>query len=295
MAIPHIVDTVINEYITLFNEHLPETIVGLYIHGSIALNAYVEDSSDIDFITITNRPLEEKDSSSLSYIHSTIAKKYKKPELDGVYIQWSDMGKLYTNRSDFNCKYQFYNNEKLCYGDYFNFNPVTWWVLKNKGINILGPDSKGFEFDIQPQQLCSYVLGNMNTYWASRIKTSENSINDIITMPTDKIDFEVEWNVLGLLRQFFTLKEYDIVSKLEAGEYGLTQIPVEWHSIIEEAMNIRKGIKANIFSSDMERIDKTLRFSKFLITHCNNMIEKNYPNKKECKNIPFYFNKRFVK
>ena len=60
MAIPRIVDSVINEYITLFNEHLPETIEGLYIHGSIALNAYVEDSSDIDFITITNRALAEE-------------------------------------------------------------------------------------------------------------------------------------------------------------------------------------------------------------------------------------------
>lgn len=75
MAIPCMVDTVINEYISLFNEHLPETIDGLYIHGSIALDAYVNNSSDIDFITITNRPLTEGDSVALSYIHSTIAKK----------------------------------------------------------------------------------------------------------------------------------------------------------------------------------------------------------------------------
>ncbi|MBC5638796.1 DUF4111 domain-containing protein [Ornithinibacillus sp. BX22] len=186
------------------------------------------------------------------------------------------MGKLYTNSSDFNRKYHFYNSEKLSFGDfYFNFNPVTWWMLKNNGINILGPDPKDFEFDIQPQQLVSYVLKNMNAYWANRIKTAENSINDLVAMPTNQIDYEIEWTVLGLLRQFFTLKEYDIVSKLDAGEYGLTQIPYEWHSIIEEAMNIRKGIKASIFRSDWERIDKTIRFSKYLITHCNKMIEKN--------------------
>ncbi|MBC5638797.1 hypothetical protein H8S33_18665 [Ornithinibacillus sp. BX22] len=76
MAIPRMVETVLNEYITLFNEHLPETIEGVYIHGSIALDAYVDDSSDIDFITITNRPLVEEDSTVLSYIHSTIAKIY---------------------------------------------------------------------------------------------------------------------------------------------------------------------------------------------------------------------------
>lgn len=203
-----------------------------------------------------------------------LQKKYKKPELDGVYIQWSDMGKLYTNSSDFNHKYQYYNDEKLSYGNYFNFNPVTWWVLKNNGINILGPDLKDLEFDIQPQQLFSYVLKNMNTYWANTIKTLETSMNDIITMPTENIDSEIEWTVLGLLRQFFTLKEYDIVSKLDAGEYGLTQLPDEWHNIIEEAMNIRKGIKANIFSSDLERVDTTIRFSKYLIRYCNNMKEK---------------------
>ncbi|MFC7686821.1 aminoglycoside adenylyltransferase domain-containing protein [Ureibacillus sp. GCM10028918] len=271
MAIPPIVEEVINEYITLFNVYLPDTIEGIYIHGSIALNAYVEDSSDIDFITVTYRPLGEKDSNVLSYIHSTIANKYKQPEMDGVYIQLRDMGKLYSDTNDYNHSYLFYNNENLGYGDYFNFNPVTWWVLKNKGINILGPAPKDIELDIEPEELLSYVLKNMNTYWARRLKAAEESIHEIINLPKNKIDFEVEWTVLGLLRQFFTLKEYDIVSKLDAGEYGLTQISSEWHNIIQEAINIRKGIKVNIFSSDTERIEQTLSFSKFLITHCNNM------------------------
>jgi tRNA nucleotidyltransferase (CCA-adding enzyme) len=66
MGIPRIVDKVLKEYINLFNEHLPETIEGFYIHGSIALNAYVDDSSDIDFITLTNRRLTEEDSQALS-------------------------------------------------------------------------------------------------------------------------------------------------------------------------------------------------------------------------------------
>jgi hypothetical protein len=115
----------------------------------------------------------------------------------------------------------------------------------------------------------------MNTYWTNRIKMAETSIDHLVKLPSDKIDFDIEWTVLGLLRQFYTIKEKDIVSKLDAGEYGLTQFPVEWHNIIKEAMNIRKGVKADIFSSEMERVDSTLRFSKFLINHCNNIVEKN--------------------
>lgn len=156
-----------------------------------------------------------------------------------------------------------------------NFNPVTWWGLKNDGIHVLGPDPKDLELEIQAPQLASYVLKNLNTYWANRIKTAENSMNDIVMLPKEEIDYEIEWTVLGILRQFYTLKEYNIISKLDAGEYGLTHIPKEWHSIIEEAMNIRKGIKGHIFRSDFERIDKALRFSKYLIILCNNMKAKN--------------------
>ncbi|MCM3665872.1 DUF4111 domain-containing protein [Mesobacillus subterraneus] len=274
MGIPRMVDEVLKDYINLFNEHLPGTIEGLYIHGSIALNAYVDDSSDIDFISLTNRRLTEEDSEALSYIHTTIANKYKKPELDGVYVLHEDIGKLY-HSGDNNYKYPYYNNGELLFGDYFNFNPITWWVLRRKGIKIIGTELEEFQFEIQPQELTSYVIENMNTYWTNRIKMAETSIDHLVKLPSDKIDFEIEWTVLGLLRQFYTIKEKDIVSKLDAGEYGLMQFPVEWHTIIKEAMNIRKGVKADIFSSEMERVDSTLRFSKFLINHCNNIVEIN--------------------
>jgi len=273
MRIPSIVETVLKEYINLFNEHLPETIAGLYLHGSIALNAFVEDSSDIDFITLTNRRLTEEDSEALSYIHTTIANKYKKPEMDGVYAIQEDIGKL-CNGNNPSYKNPYYNDGEISFGDYFNFNPITWWVLKRKGINLFGPELKDFQFEIQPQDLSSYVLENMNTYWACRTQMAETSINDLVKLPTDKLDFEIEWTVLGLLRQFYTIKEYDIVSKLDAGEYGLTHIPVEWHDIIREAVNIRKGVKERIFSSEIERMDRTLRFSKFLIKYCNTIGEK---------------------
>ncbi|WP_277674507.1 aminoglycoside adenylyltransferase domain-containing protein, partial [Piscibacillus halophilus] len=54
---------------------------------------------------------------------------------------------------------------------------------------------------------------------------------------------EVEWTVLGLLRQYYTLMEKDIISKLEAGYYGLEILPTKWHPIIQEAINIRKNVK----------------------------------------------------
>lgn len=268
MIIPEVVDKVLKDYINLLNDHLPGTIEGLYIHGSIALDAYVEGSSDIDFITLTNRRLTVRDTEALSHIHRTIENKYNKPEMDGVYALREDMGKLFTSIDD-RIEYPYYNNGELAFGDYFNFNPITWWVLKNKGIKIIGPEIEEFELDIQPYVLTSYVRENMNSYWTNRVQMAEASFEQLTQLPTEQIDIEIEWTVLGLLRQFYTIKEHDIVSKLAAGEYGLTQLPVEWHNIIKEAMNIRKGEKEKMYNSERDRLDHVMRFSKYLISHCN--------------------------
>jgi hypothetical protein len=273
--IPLIVQEVLNEYIGLLNERIPNTMEGLYIHGSIALDAYVNNSSDIDFITITNRRLTEEEVAILSDIHETIASKYKKPEMDGVYILWEDLGELYASANENNINYPYYNSGKMNLGAYFNFNPITWSQLKKNGITLIGPEPATFRFEIKPEQLTSYVLENMNTYWAGRVQWIENSVEEILNIPTEDIELEIEWSILGLLRQYYTLKEHDIISKLGAGEYGLLHIPKEWHNIIKEAINIRKGVKGEIFNSDEERVDAALKFSKYLISFCNSTFSHN--------------------
>ena len=261
--IPKLVQKVLEEYIALVNDHLPNMLEAVYLQGSLALGAYVENSSDIDFIVITNRRLLEADAIVLSEIHSKIAIQYKNPELDGVYIVSGDVGRL--NLGDDH--YLNFNSGKLSYSS--NFDPIIWWILQTRGIKVVGPEQTAFDFDIHSKHLLSYVNENMNSYWAQRVQKMETSIIEINKLPAKEIDYEIEWTVLGLLRQFYTLKEHDIISKLGAGEYALLHLPNEWHPIIKEAITIRKGEKMNIFTSDKERIDTTIRFSKYVIHFCN--------------------------
>ncbi|GAA2700603.1 hypothetical protein [Cytobacillus oceanisediminis] len=62
--------------------------------------------------------------------------------------------------------------------------------------------------------LVSCTFENMNTYWASRIQKFEKSIEQLKYLPASLIDEEIEWTVLGLLRQFYTLRENNIISNL---------------------------------------------------------------------------------
>jgi hypothetical protein len=261
LKIPKIVEAILNEYKGLFNEYLPNELEGLYLHGSIALDAFEKGRSDIDFIAVTSRHLTEDEAGILSKIHRIIAQKYKTPEMDGVYITWGDLGKVKNDHQN----HFYYNSGNLSLGPYFNFNPVTWSLFAKKGITVLGPASSDFELEFPPKQLQSYVFANMNTYWANRVQWLESSFDELLSMSSNDIREEIEWTVLGLLRQYYTLAEDDIISKTGAGRYGLSHMPKEYHQIINEAVRTRTGDKETLYSSNKARLFSAISFSKYLI------------------------------
>jgi hypothetical protein len=262
------IQEVLQEYIRLWNMRLPDKLEGLYLHGSIVLDAYVKDCSDIDFAAVTGKRLAEAEIHTLKMIHEEIAEQFETPEMDGMFIVWEDLGKV---RPDDNAPFPYYNGGELKWDN--EFNPVTWVLLKEKGISVLGPDITKPPFDASKELLTSYVRKNMNSYWRMRTERLENSLDQEMNHSSKEISEEVEWTVLGLLRQYFTLKESNIASKAEAGEYGLLNLSEIWHPIIHEALNIRRNKYVKLFQSDKERVLETAKFSKYLIDHCNRMVQ----------------------
>lgn len=266
--IPQLVTEVMNDYISLINERFPNLLEGVYIQGSIALNAYVEGSSDIDFVTVMSRRILEDDIDVLSEIHREIANTYNSIEMDGVYIVWGDLGKLAIHENS----YPVYNSGEIRIELYIN--PITWWILKTKGICIVGPECTLFTYETSPLDLITYVKSNMNSYWANRTTSLEGAFGEINKYSLEEIDTTIEWSVLGLLRQYYTLKEQDIISKVDAGEYGLKHVPTEWHPIVKKAISIRKGVKNDHYSSDEQRVKDTIGISKYIISYCNSHLLK---------------------
>jgi len=266
--IPQLVTEVMSNYISLINKRFPNLLEGVYIQGSIALNAYVEGSSDIDFVTVMSRRLLEVDIDVLSKIHREIANTYNSIEMDGVYIVWDDLGKAAIHENS----YPVYNSGEIRIESFIN--PITWWLLKTKGICIVGPECTSFTYETIPHDLLAYVNSNMNTYWANRTTSLESAFNQISKYSKEEINTTIEWSVLGLLRQYYTLMEQDIISKVDAGEYGLKHVPTEWHPIVNEAINIRKGVKNNHYTSDEQRVKDTIGFSKYIISYCNTHLLK---------------------
>jgi hypothetical protein len=256
--IPQPVQQVLDEYVALVGQALPGLLDGLYLHGSLALGAFDQRLSDIDFISIASWRCSAADIESLRAIHDTLRQRYPQAHLEGSYLQWDDLGRFEDTIPP--CPYIhdgiFHNS------GHFDINAVTWWVLKHRGIAVVGPPVARFDYQVDWDDLIAKMHHNMNTYWAS-FTTNSQRMAWLLT------DDGIQWAVLGILRQFYTFREHAITSKTGAGIYGLEHTPRRWQRLIQEALDIRAGSTASSYRFRLMRALDAYRFLRLIITACN--------------------------
>lgn len=257
-TIHHEVQTLLDDYLRLMNDALPGLLEGLYLHGSIALGAYIHGQSDIDAIMVIGRRCTESDIDALRTLHATLTERYPKLLLEGSYVQWHDLGQAAENIPP----HPNVHDHILNPSGRFDINAVTWWVLKQHGIAVLGPESAQLAIEVDWDDLIDKMYDNMNSYWAS-FTTNPRRISWLLS------DFGIEWTVLGVLRQFYSFREADITSKIGAGLYALYHLPPRWQRLIREAISIRSGSDAPPPRSRLVRALDAYAFLKYIIATSN--------------------------
>ncbi len=241
--VPGPVQPILQRYLQLIQERLPGLMEGFYLHGSIALDSFNARLSDVDFATILKRRPDEREAEQLRAIDRAVRREYPRPKLDGVHVAWDDLDHA------------------------LETNPVTWWILKKRGITVLGPPAETLPVSVDDDRLIRWMRGNLNSFWVGYIRRPKR-IAVLLT------DWGVEWTVLGVLRQFYTLREHDITSKTEAGQYALSCLPARWHRLIQEAIEIRKGGHRSLYRSRLGRALENFRFLQYIIVVCNSAGER---------------------
>lgn len=259
--IPKDVEIILNEYFKVFNNNLPNLIDSFYLTGSIVLDDYHEGKSDIDFVGVINRDITSKDLVTLKKIHKEISSKYHKTALDGSYVTLQQIGKLDQDIGPV----IYFDGKKIRYDCRSgNAGIVTWFMLKNYGITLIGDIPDNYLSNINVNDLISYVKLNANSYWVNWVeKASMNfSIKSMVTLSPQG----VEWGVLGISRLYYTMHEGDVASKYQAGEYALKKVPTSFERIIKEALRIRKGEDGkSYYRSPFRRRKDMLLFMRYMI------------------------------
>lgn len=271
-----------NKIVTDFVEEIsrikPSFVDGIYLTGSLPMNDFYSNKSDIDFIVLCKSLPDKKTFSQLQCIHKKMAKRFNKPDLSGSYLTSIS---LLANPTT-SIKTLSFHEGALRYGT-FEMAPVSLAELKSNAITILGQKAEALQIDINQDDLNSFLYNNMNSYWKKWVDQHSSYFNrKLLLLLFPRF---TEWSVLGVARQLCTLHTGRIVSKTEAGLYCLQQLPDKFHSIIKEALEIRKDnrtypmVKSYTVRPSFRRLSQTINCVNYIISTFNsayNGIDNNH-------------------
>lgn len=255
--IPDTLKAVLNEYVFNLKIYFGSKVYGVYIYNSVALGAFDEAKSDIDFITIINEEFTGKEIEALKKLHKQLNARFKfAKRLEGMYIRLKDIGKLNSEIKP----YPYFADEKLKIG-YYDINPVTWWTLKNYGIGVKSSSISNLNIEVSWKEVVKNMDYNLNYYWKGKLSSK------IIFLS----DYWIEFSVLTLCRILYTLKQRDITSKVGAAGEAVKELPDNFQLIVKEALRIRNcSGKKSLYKFRIIRAMEAKKFIEYVIRYCNN-------------------------
>lgn len=213
---------------------ISNNIVGFYLHGSLAMGGFNPKSSDIDILVVTKKPIETKD----------------KRHLAELILNYSN--------APFPLEISFLNKEQLRDWQYpcpFDFHYSEFWRERyendllhhsykfiNEEINtdtdlaahITITNHRGICLEGEPINEV-FPLVPKSDYVSSIIGDYRECLENIEEDPI--------YCSLNLIRVYWYLKEEVISSKIEAGNWGLKNLPKELISTVRKVIEIYVGEK----------------------------------------------------
>jgi len=226
-------------------EVLGDRLVGLYLHGSLALGDFYPPASDVDFHAATAGALDAPALERLGTMHATFkAEGGWLNRLEGVYLPLAALrrqdpagGRLPTVGIDWEFR--------------LGRSGPTWvldrWVTREHGVVVTGPDPRELIDPIGPVQLRAAVRSSMLDDWAERVVEGA----DVAWLrPRGYQAFAM----LTMCRNLYALEHGVLVSKPAAAAWAARRLGPPWPLMAERALAWRADERV-----DDRHLPETLR------------------------------------
>jgi predicted nucleotidyltransferase len=215
---------------------LGESFIGFYLHGSLAYGDFNPQTSDIDFLVITEDPLPTKTFLALKEIHARLftSELAWSQKLEGAYIPKDDIRRHDPAHAPI---------PWLGMDGHFAFETLgsDWiiqrWILREKGIALAGPPLTGLIDPVSADDLREAVRGSLREWWSppfpspERFRRGEYLVYAILTM----------------CRSLFVIENGQVASKSEAAHWAQSTLGTSWAKLIADAMDWREGTMEFIY------------------------------------------------
>jgi hypothetical protein len=231
VKVPEPAHHVAASYLATVDQEAPGLIEGLYLVGSVALDDFHPRTSDIDFVAVTDRPLDLAAVEALRRVHAQMAKRHPKPLFNGPYVTWEELA-ADPRHADPGAHVRGKGVVKT--GVRAERHPVTWHTLARYGITLRGPHPCDIDIWTNRTGLAASMRQNLDEYWRPWHARSSR----LLTRPglATLTKWGPEWGVLGVSRLHYTLATGEITSKDGAGVYARTTFRDRWQKIIDECL-----------------------------------------------------------
>lgn len=218
------------DIIHLFQEELAHNLVGIYIHGSLAMGGFHPQHSDIDLLVIVQQQVSRR-----TKLH--IAKRLLKLEEHLLSSSGFELSILLENDvkqfvypTPFEFHYSAYHREKyrtdeqyICEGAEDPDLAAHLFVTYSRGITLYGKEIKEVLIPIDPQYFIRSILADI-----------EHVSEDIVASPV--------YFTLNLCRILLFLREHQVSSKQEGGEWALSHVSAKYSKLIQACLDQYRGI-----------------------------------------------------
>ena len=239
----------INEVVNIWKKHLGDELIGVYLHGSIALDAFNPNSGDIDILVVVKDSIDIRVKLEIARDIIEIDKKPCPLEMSAVKLSdarnWKTPGNCVFHYSDFwTEKYveRFSNPDADVYvvDHEFPDADVTSYIklLKQCGIVLYGREIQKVFADISDEDFWVAISADIDDY--------------------DFHDYDARYfssNVLILGRILSFKKERRILSKYDGGIWMIDHVPEDLKYLPKLAMKIWfEGEKHLLPEEDLSRL-----------------------------------------
>ena len=230
---PTAVETQVNTFCAHLQAVLETNLLGIYLHGSLAMGCFNPEHSDIDLLVVTTRAMsiEIKRQVVQLLLHSSMA-----PNPIEISFLVEQQLHPFQHPLPFDLHYseawrERYHRE-LANGSWTKWNDTIrtdadlaahFTIVLNRGVCLLGKPVK----EVFPPVPARY-------YIASIVGDFADARDARLTMPV--------YFILNACRVYAYLLDGSILSKDEGGAWGLLTLPGEYHNVIAQALDIYRGI-----------------------------------------------------
>jgi hypothetical protein len=243
-----ILSTLLMDVRTTLSSHL----IGMYLEGSLA-NGGFDQSSDIDFVVVSDEKITSEQFAGLYAMHEWIAAG-DSPwaiQLEGSYFSQAAL-RRHDPALTLHPNLERGEGERLKLAEHDESWVTHRHILRKGGIVLAGPPLATLIDPVTPDDLRRGMTPVLHD-WAAHFL--ENPA------PLASPGYQ-SFAVLSLCRVLYTLRQTDVVSKQVAAQWAIESLDKRWSSLIEQALRVRQS---GAWEAKTSPIQATLDFIRYVL------------------------------